>query len=134
MRAQLPDRLPQIHLTMLQLDAGSLLQRLGDVAAGHGAEQLPLLPHPHLDSDGAAFHLGEQVLAGLLVQADLAPGLLLRLGLSYADVVLRGRGGQPTGQQVVASEAAGDVLDLTDAGGAFHFLQEHDLHATLLTG
>ncbi len=119
---------------MLQLHAGGLLKRPGDVAGGDGAEQLALLAHAHLDGDSGALHLGHQIGAGLFVQPGLAAGLLLGAGLSDGDVVFGGRGGQPAGKQVVAGEAVGDVLDIAHAGGAFDLLHEDYFHATLLTG
>jgi hypothetical protein len=130
--AEVPDRLAEVHLLVLQLDAGLRLELLRDVAGGHGAEQLALLADAHLDGDGATLHLREQVNARLIVKPLLAARLLLGAGLGDSDVVVGGGGGQPARQQVVTGEAVGDVLDLADAGGAFDLLHEHDFHATLL--
>ena len=133
LRADFTDRLAQVNLPVLQLNVRRLLKRLSDVAGGHGAEQLALLTHAHLDGDGLTLHLRHQVLLSLFVELSLAAQLFLGAGGGDGDVVVGGGGGQPARQQVVAGEAVGDVLHLTDAGGALDLLHKDDFHATLLT-
>ena len=101
---------------MPDLDAGFGLERLGDVTGGDGAEELALLADADLDADGAPIDLREDVRAGLVVEAVLAAGVLGGLGLGDIDVVIGRRGGELPGQEVVAREAGGDVLNVT--GGA----------------
>jgi hypothetical protein len=72
------------------------------------------------------------VRACLIVEAFLAAGVLGGLGFGDLDVVIGRRGGEFSGQQEVAREAVGDILDVTGTGGALYFLEEYDLHGDLL--
>ena len=122
MRSQLADRLLEIDLAVLKLDAGLLLEKLGDVTAGDGAEKLALLADADLDADGLAVDLREEVRARLVVEAVLAAGFFAGFRLGDVDVVVRRRSGELARKEEVAGKAVGDVLDVTGAGGAFDLL------------
>ena len=106
------DRLLEVDLAAVDLDAAGVLDRVGDVLVGDRAEQATVVAGLLLDRED---RLGEQL--GVLLRARLRASLLrrarrprcaLRGGVERA---LRRRLGELARDQVVAQVARGDVDD-----------------------
>src|SRR5690625_5128020 len=110
--AQRLDGLVDLDAAAVELVAAGLLDGLGDVGGGDGAEEAPACAGPHRDGDGVGLK-GVADGRGLLGRGDLplAPRRTDLVDLALG--ALRPRRGQPPGQQVVAGVAVLDVDDVT---------------------
>src|SRR5881392_1248061 len=124
--AQLTDRLVQIDLALIDVDA-ELLELALDVARGDGAVELLFLAH--LDREGELhvgelrrFRFGRGLLAGTLFGEALAlvdDLLLVRLGRQV---------GEPLGEQVIAGVAVLHLHDFPNLAQMFHVFPQNDFH------
>src|SRR5438093_1573441 len=108
--AQLADRLREVHLALVHVDA-ELFQLALDVARRDRAVQLVLLAHLHREAE---LHLGDPGrlgLGGALLRGSLF-GDALRLVGDLLLVGLRGRVGEPLGEEVVPGVAVLHFDDL----------------------
>ena len=91
-----------------------------------------MLADADFDLHCLAVDFREHAIAGFLIDLLLTALLLAGLSLRDVDVVVGRRRGQLAGQEVVAGEAVGDVLDVAGAGRAFYLFEENDSHDDLL--
>src|SRR5439155_3813494 len=123
---QLANRLGQVDLALVHLDA-QLFELALDVAGGHGAVELFLLAHFHLEGEmhvrePRRLRLGGGLLGGALFGETLA---------LVGDLFLVGFGrriGESLGQQKIAGVAVLHLHDLTQLAEMLHVRPQNDLH------
>src|SRR5579884_1094832 len=109
--AQALDRIGQVDVVAVDLDAVLLLELGGDVGCPDRAVQPLCRPHFGHDAQARARDLlGQGLRLGQLARASLGLGLALRLKL--LERLGRGRSGQASRQQEVARVAVGHLADI----------------------
>src|SRR5690606_21458998 len=128
---ELPDRLADVILGMLESDTGEPVVALDHVADGHRAVELALVTGVCRDD-----HTGPGELLGDTLGS--LTGLLLGLDAGLTDLLGRLHGarirldGVMTGQQVVAGVSLGDVYDVALLAQRLDVLDQYELHRPLM--
>ena len=122
------DRLVELELLAVELDAGLGGDGLGDVGRGDRAEQLALGAHAGRDGDRARTRASWRPPRRRVRSAASLMSRERRMPSAWASAPARGLEGQPAGQEEVAAVAVGDVDDVALVADALDVGAEDDAH------